>query len=503
MSVLIPMLITLIVVAIVYQWMKKREKELTKWIPEVPQNPIFGNLLEVANPTDILEAYTRYLNDHNGLCAINIIIKNFVLVSDPRFLEFVLGKWDILKKTDEYDFLSSWLGSGLLIAKEPIWRKRRKMLTPSFHFSNLENFINIIEKCGDTLIELLEKETLEERVDISKYTTNCTLDIICEAAMGVSINAQINPNSEYVKAVHAKCKFLIERTYSIFKRYDILYRLTPTYYFEKSCDEILHNHTMRVINSRKERLEREKDKNVNSNDNEDVGLKKRKVFLDMLLEYSDNGQNLTDQDIREEVDTFMFAGHDTTATALSFSLYCLSLNKDVQDKVVEEQKRIFGNDKDKTITNRDLLDMTYLDLVLKECLRLYPSVPYIGRKTDKDLTYKDGKVIPAGTSILLVIYSLHRNPKYFPDPEKFDPSRFEDTTHIPVYAYLPFSAGPRNCIGQRFAWNVIKSVISKVLRNYEVLPCGHPLKLSAVAVLRSENGVGVKLRKRNWDEIPL
>ncbi|XP_028142015.1 cytochrome P450 4d8 [Diabrotica virgifera virgifera] len=501
MAVVLALFVGAIVAAISYWWMGiYRIRSKLHWIPEIPRLPLIGNALELKKTTEILGKFEDYLSKHNGLCTIELATYKFIVTSDPTFLEFLLGKTDILNKSDEYQFLGNWLGKGLLTAAAPKWKRSRKMLTPSFHFSILDVFVDTFDSNAAILVDLLDKETNKDSFDIFPYVKNCTMDVICETSMGVSIHAQKNPKSDYVRAVAELCRLLILRTYSPLKTFDFFYRLTSDYKLEMEQVKILHSHTMQVITSRKEELKK-KHKDDQKEETDDVGIKKRKAFLDLLLETTIDGRPLTDTEIREEVDTFLFAGHDTTAAAISFCLYCLSVNKDVQDKIAQEQKQIFGENKNRNVTIRDIQEMKYLELALKESLRMYPPVPYVGRKADRDVVYTDGNIIPKGTALIIVIYWANRNPKYFPDPDIYNPSRFENTTDTHPYTYIPFSAGPRNCIGQKYAWNLMKTIISKVLRNYELEPSGHKLQIAAETVLKSENGVKVKLRKRDWDQI--
>nr|CAI5848787.1 unnamed protein product [Callosobruchus analis] len=221
------------------------------------------------------------------------------------------------------------------------------------------------------------------------------------------------------------------------------------------------------------------------------------AFLDILLRSTLDGQPLSREDIREEVDTFMFEGHDTTASAISFCIFEVATHPDVQEKVLEEQISIFGDDFYRNATLSDLQEMRYLECVVKEALRLYPSVPFIGRKTNEDTMYK-GNLIPKGVNITLCIYHMMRDPEQYENPNEFDPSRFEDNDGKRPYSFVPFSAGPRNCIGQKFAMNEIKSIVSKLVRNYKLLPASpdYKPKLVAEAVMKSKNGVKIRLAKR-------
>jgi cytochrome P450 family 4 len=164
---------------------------------------------------------------------------------------------------------------------------------------------------------------------------------------------------------------------------------------------------------------------------------------------------------------------------------------------LQEQKDLFGEDKDPLVTYQELQSMKYLELVIKETFRLYPPVPVIGRITRTDMEF-DNRVIPKGVNLVLFIYSLHRNPEYFPEPERFDPNRFERYDGSLPYAYIPFSAGSRNCIGQKFAMLELKSVVSTVVRHFELKAAEphHDLVLDAAAVLTSASGINVGLKKR-------
>uniref|UniRef100_A0A6P7GB08 Cytochrome P450 4c3-like isoform X2 n=1 Tax=Diabrotica virgifera virgifera TaxID=50390 RepID=A0A6P7GB08_DIAVI len=369
MAVVLALFVGAIVAAISYWWMGiYRIRSKLHWIPEIPRLPLIGNALELKKTTEILGKFEDYLSKHNGLCTIELATYKFIVTSDPTFLEFLLGKTDILNKSDEYQFLGNWLGKGLLTAAAPKWKRSRKMLTPSFHFSILDVFVDTFDSNAAILVDLLDKETNKDSFDIFPYVKNCTMDVICETSMGVSIHAQKNPKSDYVRAVAELCRLLILRTYSPLKTFDFFYRLTSDYKLEMEQVKILHSHTMQVITSRKEELKK-KHKDDQKEETDDVGIKKRKAFLDLLLETTIDGRPLTDTEIREEVDTFLFAGHDTTAAAISFCLYCLSVNKDVQDKIAQEQKQIFGENKNRNVTIRDIQEMKYLELALKESLR--------------------------------------------------------------------------------------------------------------------------------------
>lgn len=302
---------------------------------------------------------------------------------------------------------------------------------------------------------------------------------------------------------------------------EFIFRMTDHYRKHQKCVEILHEFSYRMIRERKEEVAKIKEKNLQrqcDNNNyiedgsfdrntsntkttdteEEFGKKKRLAFLDLLIEASQDGQVLSNDDIREEVDTFMFEGHDTTSAAISWSLLLLGSHPEIQDRCYEEIYEIFGDD-DRPASMMDLQKMKYMECCIKEALRLYPSVPLIAREIKEDVDLGE-YTIPAGTTAMIVTYMLHRNPEIYPKPEQFDPDRFlpENCYGRHPYAYIPFSAGPRNCIGQKFAILEEKAVLSRILRHYKVeaIDRRENLTLLGELILRPKDGLRIKITPR-------
>ncbi|GLH07853.1 Probable cytochrome P450 4d14 [Gryllus bimaculatus] len=414
----------------------------------------------------------------------------FAVVADAKYVEHFLSSNTNISKNMAYKFLEHWLGTGLLTSTGSKWKHRRRIITPTFHFKILEDFMDVFNSRSNILVQKLKKEADGREFDIYNYITLCALDIIYETAMGVQMNVQDNSNCEYISALQGLADIMVKRMFTPWLFSDFIFNMTKYGKEQRKYLKVLHDTTDEVIAKRKKELLEKANGSTSINTEEnDFGQKKRLAFLDLLLQYTRDGANLTDKEIREEVDTFMFEGHDTTATAISFCLWSLATHPDCQEKVYQELYEIFG-DSNRDTTVKDLQDMKYLDAVIKESQRIYPTVPFVFRELDEEVNIDDLH-LAKGTNVMISPFLMNYNAEYFPEPEKFDPDRFssENSQRRNPYAYVPFSAGPRNCIGQRFALMEMKSTISKIVRNYKITPGSKKIVLCAELVLRSVNGI--------------
>ncbi|KAG9479846.1 hypothetical protein GDO78_011724 [Eleutherodactylus coqui] len=376
------------------------------------------------------------------------------------------------------------------------------MITPTFHFAILSEFLEVMNEQSKVLVEKLNSRAGKGSFNCFMDVTLCALDIICETAMGRKIQAQSNSDSDYIKAIYEMSDLIHRRQKMPWLWPDFIYhKLNAGKRHNKNLN-ILHSFTDQTILERAQELKNAKAKAEKGDDNdsgEAKQTKKRRAFLDMLLEATDDaGNTLSHLEIREEVDTFMFEGHDTTAAALNWSLFLLGSHPDVQEMVHKELDDIFGQS-DRPATTDDLKNMKYLEAVIKEALRLYPSVPFFARTITEDCII-NGYTIPKGVNAFIVPYALHRDPEYFPEPEEFKPERFfsENASGRNPYAYIPFSAGLRNCIGQRFALMEEKVVLSAILRNFTVKASQtrEDICLVGELILRPQDGMWIELQKR-------
>ncbi|XP_059474801.1 uncharacterized protein LOC132196280 [Neocloeon triangulifer] len=466
--------------------------------------PILGNAYKLfgLSPVEIFQRICEDTREYGRLFRVWILSTPQVVIASAKYAEKILQGMQHHVKSNNYKILDSWMGQGLLTAKDNMWKVHRKILTPAFHFNILHEFLPIFNKNSKVLAEKLAKfSDTGEDFDIFDHVSLCALDIICESSMGTSINAQTLSDSPYVKAIKELNTLLVKRYFTPHYRINWIYEMSSLKRETERFVKIANDFTDKVIKDRRQYLLKFK-KNGVENKNEEEGKRKTMAFLDLLLAAQEDGEQfMTDKDIRDQVSTFMFEGHDTVTTASCWTLFILGTHPEIQERVVEELRHVFG-DSGRAPTMSDLAELKYLERCLKETLRLYPSVPFIERQLREDQPFDsdNGIIAPAGVTTSFNIFMLHRDPEHFPDPEKFDPDRFlpEISQKRHPYAYLPFSAGPRNCIGQKFAMMEEKIVVSSVLRRFIVEAAHKPeeAQLKVGLVLKPENGLRIRLRKR-------
>ncbi|NP_001349931.1 cytochrome P450 4C1-like [Halyomorpha halys] len=465
-------------------------------LPGPPSLPFFGIALTLWRKTakDILPQFKEWIDLFGGIHKVEVLGMIYVILSEPEVVEPVLSSsTHITKGYFEYSFFRPWLNEGLLLSGGEKWRVRRKLLTPSFHFKILETSLESMCRNAEAFVSSL-LATGGKPTEIQEIIRSSTLKIICETAMGVKLNAEDKQQNEFISATKTVIDGIVQRYLHFWLFPNFTYRLSkPGKMFFKGID-VLHTFAEQVIRKRKELFISEKLASGNNNTSRKI---QRKAFLDTLLELDDSNPGLfTEVDIREEVDTFMFEGHDTVSAALMFALFLLANHPNVQDKAYIEQIEIFGDDK-KVPTAHDLQKMIYLEMIIKETLRLYPSVPFHSRVLTDDLKIDENTVIPAGQSVVILTYYIHRSKRHWINPEEFIPERFTPGVERHPFSYIPFSAGPRNCIGQKFAMMELKTVLSSVVRYCWLEPVTTSIIPDGTVIMKSAEPVIVKVFPRN------
>ncbi|XP_046600021.1 uncharacterized protein LOC107223264 [Neodiprion lecontei] len=467
-------------------------------IPGPKSYPIVGTALALSKVkrNDLYKWFQARCKEYEGgIFRIWIGIKADIHLSTAENVSTILPSKSLITKSETYNFIHPWLGTGLITSTGDKWNRQRKLLTPAFHFNILEEYSAAMFEKAEILKQCIESELKNcpnEPVDMFTLITRCALDIICESAMGININAQIDHSAEYSMALHKISYETIERIFRPWIHNDWFYYQLRRGKEYKNSVETAHRFTAKVISKKKMTWKSQQENN--SNKYTEFEKQKRRAFLDHLLDACAREKTpLTDNELREEVDTFLFAGHDTTAAAISWGLFCIGNNPDVEEKIHQEQLRVFGDSVEPATLNQ-INELKYLERVVKETMRLFPPVPTVGRIMSEEINIA-GYKIPKGTNITVHIHHIHRDPKHWTNPEKFDPDRFlpENSQERHPYAYVPFSAGPRNCIGQRFSLLEQKIVLTTVLRKwriksalkYEEAECYIEL------ILRPQNGIKI------------
>ncbi|XP_019356899.1 PREDICTED: cytochrome P450 4B1-like [Gavialis gangeticus] len=414
----------------------------------------------------------------------------YLSVSHPEYAKILLTRADP-KDNMSYKHLIPWIGKGLLVLHGPKWYQHRKLLTPGFHYDLLKPYVLLVADSTKVMLDKWEQLITEDKsMELFEDISLMTLDSIMKCAFSYQSNCQMDRHNSYTRAVYELTYLVHHRLQIIPYHSDFIYWLSPQgYQFRKAC-QIAHLHTEKVIRERRESLKDEQEV-------EKIQTRHHLDFLDILLQAKDeNGAGLSDEDIRAEVDTFMFEGHDTTASGISWLFYCLALHPEHQQRCREEVQAVLG-DRD-TVEWDDLSKLIYCTMCIKESLRLYPPVPGVARQLSKPITFYDGRTLPEGFLVAISIYLIHRNPSVWKDPLVFDPSRFssEEISSRHPYAFLPFAAGSRNCIGQQFAMNELKVALALTLQRYEFSPDPEnpPIKVPRIT-LRSKNGIHLYLKK--------
>nr|ADE05575.1 cytochrome P450 4M1 [Manduca sexta] len=498
---LFAIIVILCVIHIIFNY--NASARLLRRIPGPPDRFIVGNSPELLlSSVELMKLPRKYAERwaKSGICRFWTFPWAAVMIYDPKDIEIVLSGMKHHEKSVIYKFLSPWLGDGLLVSAGEKWQHRRKILTPAFHFNILRQFSVILEENSQRLVERLEK-TVGQPIDVTPILSEFTLNSICETAMGTQLNKETTgAGKAYKDAIYELGQILVQRFISFHLYSDIIFFSTSLGRKLKKHLNALHRFTERVISDRKDYLDyfglNFGDEIV---DDDKFIYKKRKktAMLDLLIAAERDGE-IDSQGIQEEVDTFMFEGHDTTASGLTFCFMLLANNKHIQDKIVAELDDIFG-DSTRPANMEDFAKMRYLECCIKESLRLYPPVHFISRNINEPVKLNNYEV-PGGTSCFVFIYDLHRRSDLFKNPSVFDPDRFlpENSVGRHPYSYIPFSAGPRNCIGQKFAIMEMKSAVSEVLRKYELRPVTRPSDIEFIAdiVLRNSGPVEVTFVKR-------
>lgn len=407
-----------------------------------------------------------------------------LVIRDPELLKQILTK-DFQHFFDrgivDPELVSPASRHLILMEGEP-WKVMRSKLTPAFTSGKMKSMFHLMEACSNEFVKALEPVAQENRkIEIKDFIERFTTDVIASCAFGLEANSIKNPDNEFRE--NGKKFFQNPSTTQlIIARLVIAFpwvcRKLHIYVLHSGGEEFFKNLIKDTVAYREK-------SGVARNDFIDLFIKiknNKSLYDDEKRNYENDKDKpkydspkdctpgLTLDEMAAQTQLFFAAGFETSASAMSFCLYEISLNTDVQSKMRKEIDEIMKKHNGK-LNYQALQDMAYMEAVINETLRLYASLPVLNRQVTKDYRIPDlNVVLPKGTKIIIPTYAIHHDPEYYPDPYKFDPERFTDEK-IPTknnFTFMPFGEGPRICLGMRFAFMQMKMCLSMLLHNYQL-----------------------------------
>ncbi|XP_046586351.1 probable cytochrome P450 4aa1, partial [Neodiprion lecontei] len=459
-----------------------------------PALPLVGNCRLVTDK-DLLQrtSHTRY-DMYGTIFRIWLTVFPVVILLEPADIQVVLGSTKHLEKNVFYSFLHNLVGDGLVLSDVDRWKIHRKILQPAFNMNILNRFTDTFIDGANRLIRKL-MNSAEKNIDLTKFVNDSVVNILNEIVFGVTMASKEQRQTEDEESPFRKGQ--LTALYRLMRPWlwvNRIYEMTAAAKREKAFHAELLTICKKMMDERREVIGKTKpDVNHEVDDSQ-----RRTSILEFMIEASEKNPSITENDILNECCAFMLVGQDAVAFAITITMFLLAAHPEWQQRCVQELEDIFEGDS-RSPTTDDLRKMRCLEMCIKESLRLYPSVPVFGRKLRED-TKVGNYVIPAGCEVMFLPYVTHRLPHFYPDPHTFDPTRFDPDSNENRhrYAYFPFSAGPRNCIGYKFATLEMKALISVVLRNFHLstVPGKDELRLKYRITLRAQGGVWVNLRPR-------
>jgi len=439
-------------------------------MPGPPGQFLLGNLTEFKrNPLHYMIEWQRIYGD---LLRFKLGSRDFYLISHPDLAEqSLVQQQDIFVKiydADKPNGLALILGQGLVTSSGDLWRKQRRLIQPVFHRSNVITMLPAMNEAYDKLQARWDNLGTHTTVNIADEMLRLTIEVITQTMFGTSVLEQIE---QIAPALEMSLRFAAKTIMSPMRL--PLFIPTPANRRFIQARQLLDELIYGIISQRRA-------DSANYND-----------LLQMLLdaEDPDTGEKMRDQQIRDEVLTIFSAGHETTATALTWTLALLAKHPDILGAVKDELQQTLGG---KTPDANDLNRLSYTKAVLEESLRIRPPVGITLRKISKD-TQLQGYQFKAGGIAVFCIYNMHHHADFWEKPEIFDPDRFL-TAEKRNKAYLPFGIGHRYCAGNHFALIEGQLLLARLLQNYDFqLPGDRIPEMEMVVTIKPKGGLPMKI----------
>ena len=431
----------------------------------------FANWLSLRrNPLAFLEGLAR---DYGDVSRFRLGPVFVYLVNDPELIRSVLvTRADAYHKGRALERARRLLGEGLLTSEESVHLRQRRLMQPAFHRERISGY-------GETMVRYAERATERwkagETIDVHREMVGLTLAIVGKTLF----DADVEGEADEIGGALTEVMELFQRLLMVpFGELLEKLPLPSTRRFERARGR-LDATIGRLIAERRR----------NPRDRTDL-----LTLLILAQDTEGDGGGMSDAQLRDEAMTIFLAGHETTANALTWTWHLLSQNPKVEARLHEELDRVLG---ERAPGVSDLPRLRYTEMVLSEAMRLYPPAWIVGRRAVVDHEL-GGYGIPAGSILLLSQWITHRDPRFFPDPLRFDPMRFtpEANAARPKFAYFPFGGGPRVCIGEGFAWMEGVLLLATIARRWRFSRADSAVTPAALITLRPKGGLPMRIEPR-------
>lgn len=437
--------------------------------------PFFGHMKQFT--ADTLK-YLLELRAYGDIVRIKFGPFSFVLVNHPDYARQVLvteaKSFD--KSIVTKNALSDTAGKGLFTNDGEAWKRQRKLVQPAFHTQRIAAYADTMVTYANALGDTWQAG---QGIDIEHEMTTLTMRIVTKTLFDVDL-------SDDTDDIGATVTEVFEITNRRFNRLMAIPRWLPT----------RENRTMKVAVAKLDSI-------VHRFIDEwrKTGVDKGDLLSMLLLAMDDDdGSGMSDRQVRDEALTLFVAGHETTANTLIWVWYLLSQHPEIEARLHAELESVLGA---RQATFADLDKLVYTEMVIKEAMRLYPPAYLVTRDANEDIQI-GGYDIPRGLPVGVNIYGMHHDARFFPDPERFDPERFsaENEKHIQKYAYVPFGAGPRVCIGNSFAMMEAKLIVATLARRFTLSHApNHIAEPTRVFTMRPKYGMEMIAHPRALEAI--
>ncbi|KAL9697552.1 hypothetical protein quinque_000993 [Culex quinquefasciatus] len=458
-----------------------------------PSYPIVGNgLMLIGKPEhEKFQNLRKMTSVDYPLTRFYLGPRVMVGTTDPEIAQQILTDPVWMDKPFIYEFFQ--LSYGLLTSKYGIWRSHRRALSPAFNMKILQSFIptfkHFSQKLVDRLAVLPEGTTIDVDVDV----TTCFLEIGLFTTFGYA-SSKLTECKEIGSSIQRFIHLLSKRIMTVPHYNDFVYRWTKDYKQSESVraymdnwakfllKEVAHRYAVRTTEPKKGKKD----------------VRKPKIFVDEL--YTNKMIKFSDDELVHHAITILCAATDTSSNSIGFTLLSLGMYPEVQQKVYEEVMRVYPTDESE-FTPESLKQLEYMEMVIKETLRLFPVGPMILRQSVADSTIA-GLFIPKGNMFGIDIFNMHRRKDiYGEDADQFNPERFspERSKDRNPFSFLAFSGGARGCIGIRFAMMSMKIMVACMVKNFVIKSelKNEDLRFKFDIILRKLDGYTVQLEKRN------